>query len=380
MRKSMDGSAKLHGPGRTRAPCRHVRYVFPLLILLLFISAKGADAQVLRGTIIEESSGAAVAGAVVSLIAPDGSRVVFTVSDSAGAATLRPPRAGTYTVRVERIGIQPFVSAPVGLTAVGDVVREFVVSAAAVSLPQITADVDRRCQGSSELIAGGRALWEEIRKSLEVVAWASHRQDLVYHVTEHTRSYDGRGVFWKADSASYVLERDRPLFESIPADSLLSTGFVQLAPDGRGFVFFAPDAAVITSGAFLEEYCFYIRDGTPAGRFGLAFEPAGPQYAPPVSGTLHVDSATLSLRNLEFEFLRFPFRAAGVTGGGTITFDRLAGEIPIITGWRMRIPELSQSDDQRRQIALRGFTEIERRVTRITDSSGAILWSAAAPR
>ena len=84
-------------------------------------------------------------------------------------------------------------------------------------------------------------------------------------------------------------------FESRPAEDLIENGFVQR--DGRDFLYYAPDASVLLSDAFLDTHCFkMVASRNEEGLVGLGFEPTGDEKSvPDIQGTmwLHPETAEL---------------------------------------------------------------------------------------
>jgi hypothetical protein len=68
--------------------------------------ASPASAQAVRGVILDDATRATVQGAVVVAVNPDGAAVATAVSDSTGRFFAILPHAGSFTLRVARIGYQ----------------------------------------------------------------------------------------------------------------------------------------------------------------------------------------------------------------------------------------------------------------------------------
>lgn len=71
-----------------------------LLVLLLTAAPAVAEAQTLRGTVVEERDRAKIAGAALELITREGGTAGRTTSDSAGDFVLRASRAGVFRLHV----------------------------------------------------------------------------------------------------------------------------------------------------------------------------------------------------------------------------------------------------------------------------------------
>src|SRR4029079_9591978 len=81
-----------------------------------------------------DTNGDPVRGALVALIAPDGSVVVERLTDDSGLRILTAPR-GSYKGRIRRIGCEPFVSPPISVPYEGEL--KVAVSGAQVSLATV---------------------------------------------------------------------------------------------------------------------------------------------------------------------------------------------------------------------------------------------------
>lgn len=75
-----------------------------VLALLALAPAGGADAQVIRGTVTEEGSGAPVTLAGVLLLSAARVVVSSALADSRGRYVLTVPKGGEYILRVQRLG------------------------------------------------------------------------------------------------------------------------------------------------------------------------------------------------------------------------------------------------------------------------------------
>lgn len=89
-----------------------------LLLALLVTSAECLVAQepgLIRGRVLDDASGAAVAGANVELLTLPGRMVRRTIADASGSFVLPVPRDGTFVLSAVRVGYGQARSAPVGI-------------------------------------------------------------------------------------------------------------------------------------------------------------------------------------------------------------------------------------------------------------------------
>jgi hypothetical protein len=347
----------------------------------LALNAGASSAQAVRGHLIDAVDRGPIPYAYVTLLDNAEAPVAQALADREGAFEIRAPGEGTYSVRVERMGIRAFVSAPFLVTVDSTPLREFRLSVEAIELSGIDAAVSRRCAGDPDRIYAGRTLWEEVRRTHFTAPPPTQVGPIRYEVREYSRVYDGtRTGFFRADTLTRTLHEDP--YKSLPIDSLLAFGFVQPAPNGQGWAYFGPDVDVLLADTFLDAYCF--STSTEEGeedRVGLSFEPASPEFAPGIAGIVWLDRATFNLKSVEFTFTRYPHRVAGVAGGGEIRFQRLSGGGYIVIHWRLLAPDIIESVRANR-LGLRGYREIERAVTAafLADGTPIPVGGVPAPR
>jgi hypothetical protein len=128
---------------------RRVHVAIPLL-LIVGVAAAGVGAQTLTGRVLDEAGSGPVAGAVVSLLDPDGSRRADVLSDSLGRFRLAPPEAGEYVVEVVRLGYESTRSPLFALGTTGMVEVEVVVRALPIGLEGLEVSVE----GEAEVLLG----------------------------------------------------------------------------------------------------------------------------------------------------------------------------------------------------------------------------------
>ncbi len=98
---------------------RPARLVLPLAAAAL-LGASPAAAQLVRGSVIDNSTFLAVVGAGVTALDSAGKPVASTLSDSLGAFALRLPAPGTYRLRSSALGYRRGGSARVDLAGTAE--------------------------------------------------------------------------------------------------------------------------------------------------------------------------------------------------------------------------------------------------------------------
>lgn len=318
-----------------------VRMVLLLLAALVLPAAAGA--QTVQGRVTEGSSQQPVPGAIVLLLDEAGARHAATLSGAAGEYRLTARAAGTYRLRVERVGFAPSTSAPVQLQAGETVDLPLAAESSRIVLePVVATGQARRCAG--ELTGGAQAatLWEEARKALfsTTLAAEAGRYRFVTETREREVSLDGRNVM--RDQVSHDTTDGLP-FESESAQSLVTAGYVQLTP--QRVTVYGVDAAAILSDEFLQHHCFGLRDGGTErpGLIGLQFVPLRARVRPDVSGVLWIDRETAELRHVEYGYTDVDFRGPVERLTGRLDFRRLPNGAWVTESWTLMVPMLTVS-------------------------------------
>ncbi|MGI9189756.1 MAG: carboxypeptidase regulatory-like domain-containing protein [Longimicrobiaceae bacterium] len=303
-----------------------------------FACALPLAAQTVRGELVQAASGQPIAGAFVVLLDEAGRRTSETLSDPSGRFELRAPTAGVYTLRAERIGNATAVSPPLRLAAGQTLDHRLPVRDAPVALEGLRVEGKRRCVTNPEAGAATAALWTEARKALDVAAWEQRRGRLRYTVTLHERELDSRAREVRSEQVRSKTELATLPFASLPAEKLSAGGYVQTEPEGT--FYYAPDAEVLLSEAFLDEHCFRAVSGSDdqKGLLGLAFEPVAGRRQPEIEGVLWLDPVSAELRFLDYRYRDVPQEVPTDRLGGRVEFDRLPNGTWIVRRWWIRMP------------------------------------------
>jgi carboxypeptidase family protein/TonB-dependent receptor-like protein len=87
------------------------------LVATLLLAGSPAPAQLLRGTVVDSTSGQFVAGAIVTVLDTTGTEVNRAVTGADSQVTFHLARAGDYRVRVMRIGYLRSMTELIGVSA-----------------------------------------------------------------------------------------------------------------------------------------------------------------------------------------------------------------------------------------------------------------------
>ncbi len=372
----MQGS-RTNGPvGQSQGlPALHLLAV---ILPVLLAAGDGAGAQVVRGRFLDIDEATGIGGAMVSLVDGQGAEAARNLTRSNGLFQLDAPAAGRYQVRADRIGYATTLSDFVDL-APGDTLNlELVAKVKPISLAGIEAGADRRCRVRPEEGLAVTRVWDEARKALAAAAWTQERGYYRYEMMGIRRQMDRENRSVISEERSYDQGYRRSPYVSLPAEQLIEDGFAQLR--ARESVYWAPDAAVLLSDAFLDTHCFRLRndaDRAP-GLIGLAFEPFGRRSQPDISGTLWIDPETSRLEWLDFyyQYLNLPSALASAPLGGRVEFEALPNGTWIVNSWRIRMPRSRVATNPltgRVESVLDGLTVQGGDVLRVHGNEGTVL-------
>ena len=358
-----------------RSPSRAPRPRAALLAaaaLLIVLAPASLAAQALRLHAVEELSERPLAGAIADVLDARDSVVAQGVLSSEGRRLLAVPGAGTYRVRLRRIGDQPYLGDPVTVAGAATVDVELRAPARRVVLSAVLVTAERRCSQDAFSEPGMAAFWEEIRKALTTTVLSREADILSLETRPFRRVLDeDRKVRAEFVGLPRTTEAERP-YVALAAADLQARGYVRDEEDGT--VFYAPDEQVLLSDEFLVAHCFEVvrGDGPADGLLGLRFTPAAPRDVNDIAGTLWVDSTTAELRYLDFWYAHSsmprPVLGEGRSGGQVI-FERLPTGLWIVGAWRLRMPRFGGGRVVRRNSRPDSYEEIGGIVTPPTAST-----------
>ena len=247
------------------------------------------------------------------------------------------PAPGRFRIRAERIGFRSTESVPVEVGEGEVVVLDVVAPAQAVLIEGVDVEGGRRCDLRVESGRATLALWEEARKALDVALWTDDDGRFVYELQSWTRRFDRSGrrlLNERLDRRTHV---GRHAFRAVSPEALAEEGFVQ-GSNADGRFYYAPDAGVLLSDAFLGTHCF--EAVRVDGRLGLEFEPVPGRDLTEVRGTLWFAPGTSRLERLEYRYVNVA-EAVDERFGGEVVFEELPGGEWIVREWEIRMPILA---------------------------------------
>jgi hypothetical protein len=321
----------------------------PSLLLLVATSLAPAiaAAQVVRGAVVDSATGRPVGDFTAMLIDERGTGVTATLAQPGGRFTLHAPAAGTYRIIVLRIGFRRTQSPPFQLGIGETSEQRIVMPQIATALARIQVTGPQRCEG---LPNGGEALatvWEEVRKAVQAVALTGDEKRLSMRVRDYTRDLSLDGDSASAEESSEREGLSAHPYVSPSPESIAAEGYVRR--DGAAIWYYAPDAAVLLSDAFVDTHCFHLQRSDAAGDslIGIAFEPVRRRPPPDIRGVLWVDRRSAELRSLEYEYTALSRAVGDYHFGGEVAFAHVPGDGWIIRQWRVRGPVFRVAQRQR---------------------------------
>ena len=341
-------------------------------------SAASANAQVVRGRLVDAADDAGVGGAMISLMDRDGRQLSQVLTRDSGLFELSAPISGNYRLRADRIGYATTFSDYFDLTAADTLSFRMVAAVQAVSLQGIIAEADRRCRvRPGEGLAVTR-VWDEARKALSAAAWTQERGYYRYEIESIRRELGPAGRKVISENRIYERSYRRSPYVSRPAAELIEEGFARLSANES--VYWAPDADVLLSDPFLDTHCFRVNmdENDAPGLIGLEFEPVPGRNLPEIAGTLWLDPATSQLTRLDFRYrnLDLPLALLGGDIGGTVEFRALPNGTWIVNSWRIRMPRGGTRNNPlngRILTVLEGLTVQGADVLRVHGDEGTVL-------
>jgi hypothetical protein len=348
---------------------RH-RIPLALAFVLTVAGAAPLSGQTVRGLLVEQGSGEPVGAAFVALLDASGRQVAGALSDSAGRYVVRAPAPGRYTLRVDRLGLRSTRSEALELAAGEVVSHRLEVPVVAIMFEGIVAESERRCViRPAEGLATAR-VWDEARKALAAASWLETQQMARFEAIRYERELDADRLTVLHETAMPVAGYATRPYASVPAETLAAEGFARSMPDGS-ITFYAPDADVLLSDAFLDTHCMRLVDGKgeTAGLIGVAFEPVRGRRVPEIAGTFWLDRRTAELRYLEFRYVQLQLNVPTDRVGGRVEFERLPTGAWIVRRWWIRMPSAVEDHAG----AWNDHSIRERRVTRIREEGGEVV-------
>jgi hypothetical protein len=319
-----------------------MRRTLSVIVILSVALPAAADAQVVRGRVLEESSGAPVSGAVVTLLDGESRRVGSALSSDEGRFAVTAPASGEYTLEVKRIGVRRVTTPPFSLASGATLERDVEVATIPAVQPEVRVSGRSLCGTTLEEGPALAALWEDLRAALTATRVTQQERLLRVKTSVYSRSLDARGERVISEQRHEKEGVTESPFQAVSPQKLSRSGYIDsLAADA--IIYYGPDATVLTSDEFVRDHCFKIVRGDGAERswLGVAFEPVPRRKLPDVEGVLWVDAATRELRRIDYSYTTHRALSSRVDFGGRVEFARMPPGTWIVSRWWIRMPHLA---------------------------------------
>lgn len=319
--------------------------------LLAFVSTVGS-AQVVRGTVRDDATGAPLAGVVVALAPADAerealfassARVTAVLTNAHGEFALAAGDSGHFVVAAKRIGVRQFVSAPFAL-ARGETRRLDVrLEELRFDLPIVTVSGVTPCGTRDEDRGRIAALWAEASAALTASELSLRDRLFRATIVRYQRVLEPRSLSVRSETSDVRRSVTEHAFVSFPAESLAVVGYARTLSDGS-IEHFAPDAQVLLSDAFVRDHCFGL--AKPSGsEVGITFKPVQQRRLTDIEGTIWLDGRSFELHRVTFRYTNFPLPTRDTRTGGEVQFAHLAAGAWYVSNWFMRVPQVQMEQN-----------------------------------
>jgi hypothetical protein len=312
-------------------------------VLSATLCSTALTAQEIQGT-LRRSDGAPAPGVVVlAEDVRDGRVVGRTVTGEAGTYRVAVT-TDSLRIRALRIGQQPQVLGFVRLQSGARFELSQTLDDVPVMLTRLAARVDSRCEVRPDGAALVAQLFAQARTALLASQLVSSdgRPRTRYRLLREEWTPNEQKLT-SSFAADFVSDSLRP-FQSVPADSLASAGYVARQRDGST-AYRAPDADLLVDDRFLSLYCLHLVEGSEdrAEWIGVGFKPARLRRGiVEVEGTLWLDRATNELRRVEYGYVGLDPAAGRTKPGGWVEYSRLSSGVWFVSRWEIRMPRVAQ--------------------------------------
>ena len=308
----------------------------------LVLSAGGAAAQRVRGTVRDSLSRQPIGGAVVWLTDGAGKFLSRSIADEHGQFAVIHV-AGATKLYVVRIGFWPMIF-PVGGTD-ADTLVDVTLGSIPLKLDTVASLRRRVCPGEKGTNAA-LSLWEQARAALMASVVARDVGAPALELKSYSRNLDPK-THEISDQRIHLrlVTGDKSYVAARPPGEFVSEGYMEEKHGDR--TFYAPDDAVMLDQTFAETHCLHLFAGTGAhaGEVGIGFDPVADRIRDTlvdVRGVLWLSPSEHALRSLEFNYTDLE-READLSGG-EIQFNVMPNGAPMVTSWVIRSARLSVID------------------------------------
>lgn len=321
-----------------------MRLLWILTLLIVVCVGRPSQAQELRGTVLRPDGQTPIGGVVVLLVHETRSDSILAraVTSERGTFSLKAPGTMAVRLRALRIGFEPEMLGTFQLVADSVRITRATLTETRVRMAQINVNDTKRCDVRPDGAMLVAQLFTQAKTALFASTTKVYGSNPNVQFTDFTRHEDTRGRLLAPIERVTNNGASTQAYGSWPVDSLLRYGYVVAEKDG-GASYYAPDANILLSDAFVERHCLQLVKGTGdrSGSIGIGFRPVNrPRNVVDVTGTLWLDSATSELQTLEYSYDPIPGNIRRHNLGGSVEYARMDNGAWLISGWALRIPKM----------------------------------------
>jgi hypothetical protein len=273
-------------------------------------------------------------------------------------------------LRVDVVGYRSMVVSPFAIDSGASITRDVAFRFERTVLPTIAVTAASRCAQLSGDAGDAPRLWAEARKTLDATRLAVQELRFSISLRRYERTISLPDSVLRASRTWTQSAVNQNPFESLSPETVARDGF-SVRRD-TVLYYYAPDATVLLSDAFVAGHCFGTRRGGPAGTVGLSFRPLQANRRIDIDGVLWLDSVTAELRSMEYRYV--PSVGRPTVGGGFVAFGRYPSGLWGVQRWAIRLPVLQVFESRRRPDgALGAFVDTV--VTALREEGGEVITS-----
>lgn len=331
-----------------------------------------AQAQVVRGVVLDATTTAPIVGAMVVVVDSTTGQVAGRcLTGPKGLFVTQVRHPGRYRARVDRIGYESVTTAAFDTPPEGTFQR-ILVAIHPVRLAGLHVSGARRCEVRPEVGEATATVWGEARKALEAARWTATSGRYRYTLLQFSRRLDSRGRVIISEERTFLRGRGQTPYASVPAEQLAKDGYVRQLRGGR-LSYYAPDASVLLSAAFVDTHCMRVTTGGDS-LIALEFAPVKGRKLTEIRGTMWLDARTAELRRVDYRYLNLNRGRATGEAGGELSFTHVPTGAWFVSDWHIRMPLLERA----RPAGYRrgGYEDKGGTVWSIVDSAGANVYHA----
>jgi hypothetical protein len=305
-------------------------------MLAVLLAWHSLGAQAVHGMVRGEIDGTGLPGVMVALRDAASGDLAQTLTNFKGEFALRAPAAGSYVLRLRRIGFR-LREIEIRLSQ-GDTTVAIAMSEVPTAIAAVVTKDRGQCRAHPQSGSEIWALWDDAEVAMLNAAITMREQTFRFDAEFIRREYDLPSAQLQDISLRDSTIRGGRPWTSVRPHVLDRSGFA--VGTATEMTVIAPDLPVLLSREFLDRHCFAIHPAPASSPdlVGLDFSPTEKGRLVDIRGTFWLDRRSADLRYLNFYYTGFPYSMDDTLAGGRVDFVRLASESWILSSWQIRAP------------------------------------------